>query len=123
MSNRDYEIGYGKPPMQHRFKPGHSGNARGRPRGARGFKSLVEEALEAKVTLKEGGKNRKVSVAAATLKRLVHKAVVDGDQRAIERVLVLAQQVESDRPRRAELMDDNDHEVVAAFLQRLGGEA
>ena len=29
---RDYEIGYGKPPKQTRFKPGQSGNPRGRPK-------------------------------------------------------------------------------------------
>ena len=28
-----YEVGYGKPPADHRFRKGHSGNPRGRPRG------------------------------------------------------------------------------------------
>lgn len=30
-----YEVGYGKPPLASRFKPGRSGNPRGRPRGAK----------------------------------------------------------------------------------------
>jgi len=29
----DYEIGRGKPPMHTRFKPGQSGNPKGRPKG------------------------------------------------------------------------------------------
>ena len=28
-----YAVGYAKPPVDSQFKPGHSGNARGRPRG------------------------------------------------------------------------------------------
>ena len=28
----DYEVGYGKPPKHSRFKPGQSGNPKGRPR-------------------------------------------------------------------------------------------
>jgi len=30
-TRRDYEVGYGKPPRDTRFKEGQSGNPRGRP--------------------------------------------------------------------------------------------
>ena len=30
-----YEVGYGKPPEASRFKPGRSGNPKGRPRGSK----------------------------------------------------------------------------------------
>jgi hypothetical protein len=30
-NERDYEVGYGKPPRHTRFKSGQSGNPRGRP--------------------------------------------------------------------------------------------
>ena len=29
----DYAVGYGKPPQHSRFKPGRSGNPKGRPKG------------------------------------------------------------------------------------------
>ena len=32
----NYDVGYGKPPAEHRFKKGQSGNPRGRPRRPRG---------------------------------------------------------------------------------------
>ena len=35
----DYEVGYGKPPHHTRFKPGVSGNPRGRPKDA---KNLID---------------------------------------------------------------------------------
>jgi Family of unknown function (DUF5681) len=28
----DYQVGYRRPPVEHRFKPGQSGNLKGRPR-------------------------------------------------------------------------------------------
>ncbi len=31
----DFKVGYAKPPVEHRFKKGQSGNAKGRPRGAK----------------------------------------------------------------------------------------
>ena len=44
---RDYEVGYGKPPSHTRFKPGESGNPRGRPRGSRNAQpSFSEERIK-----------------------------------------------------------------------------
>ena len=42
---RDYEVGYGKPPRHTRFTKGQSGNPRGRPPGAKNLKTLLSEAL------------------------------------------------------------------------------
>lgn len=36
-----YEVGYGKPPAEHRFVKGRSGNPRGRPKGAKNKSSQV----------------------------------------------------------------------------------
>ena len=37
-NERDYEVGYGKPPPHTRFVKGQLGNSRGRPRGAKNMK-------------------------------------------------------------------------------------
>ena len=37
----DYQVGYGKPPIETRFKSGQSGNPRGRPKGAKNKTSRI----------------------------------------------------------------------------------
>jgi hypothetical protein len=52
----DYDVGYGKTPIETRFKPGQSGNPCGRPKGAKTKKSIIpaknEERLK-QVVLEE----------------------------------------------------------------------
>lgn len=42
-----YVVGYGKPPAEHRFKKGASGNPRGRPKGAKNQPSRREHGVKA----------------------------------------------------------------------------
>ena len=86
----DYEVGYGKPPEQSRFKPGQSGNPKGRPKGVRNFKTDVQTTLKAPVKVIRGGKPRNVSTQEASLLRLREKAL-GGDARALDRLLGFAQ--------------------------------
>ncbi len=88
-SGGEYEVGYGKPPKQTRFRPGHSGNPKGRPKGVRNFKMDVQATLRAPVRLTREGRAHRVSTQEAALLRLREKAL-GGDVRALERLLALA---------------------------------
>ncbi|MEQ9015743.1 MAG: DUF5681 domain-containing protein [Marinovum algicola] len=90
MTDEDYDVGYGKPPLHSRFKPGQSGNPRGRPKGVANFKTDVAETLKAPVPVKTNGRTRTVSTQRALLLRLREKAL-KGDRHALDFLLTLAQ--------------------------------
>lgn len=114
----DYKVGYGRPPEEHRFKPGRSGNPKGRAKGAKGFKSDLKAALEAPVHLTEGGIKRKITTQAAAIKRLVERAVGKGDLRALEKLLGFAQQLETEGPPEPALLEPQDAALITDFLSR-----
>jgi hypothetical protein len=70
-----YGIGYGKPPKHTRFRPGQSGNPRGRPKAIKSAGVALNDALEAKVKLRGNGKERGVSSLDAYFIRVVMDAI------------------------------------------------
>lgn len=83
---RDYQVGRGRPPKNAQFRPGQSGNPRGRPKGARSFKTDLMEVLKTPVEVTEGGKPKRISTQRASLLRLKEKAL-KGNERALDRLL------------------------------------
>jgi hypothetical protein len=77
-----YEVGKGRPPQQTRWKPGQSGNPRGRPRGAKNLMTIFHEELEQKYQIEERGKLRTMSGRELIVKRLVSQAL-KGDFKAL----------------------------------------
>jgi hypothetical protein len=60
-----YSVGYCRPPLHTRFKPGQAGNPKGRPRARKNVRTIVENALKEPVKLTSGDKPRIVSKAEA----------------------------------------------------------
>ena len=75
-------------PRSTRFRPGQSGNPRGRPKGARSLRGLVASALGERVEAKENGRRRRITKLEAAVKQLVNRAA-SGDQRATQFVFAL----------------------------------
>ena len=88
-----YEVGYGKPPKHTQFKPGQSGNRKGRPKGTQNFTTIARHRLAQPVVVREGAKVRKVSALDASFARLIEQAL-RGDHRALKLLLDVAQSIE-----------------------------
>ncbi len=89
-SDPENPVGYGKPPAENRFRKGQSGNPSGRPRGTQNFRTDVREELDQPVNVREEGSLKTVSSQRAAVKKL-RAIALSGDQRALERWLVLAE--------------------------------
>jgi len=89
MADKSDKVGYGRPPVHSRFKPGQSGNPPGRPKGTLNFTTDLKRTLQAPVTLNDGRKTRRVTTQEAALLRLAEKAL-KGDPRALEKLVSLS---------------------------------
>ena len=78
-----HEVGYGKPPRAHQFKPGQSGNPKGRRPGSRSLAALLAQELDQLITIKENSATRRISKRQATAKQLANKITL-GDPRTLK---------------------------------------
>ena len=79
----DYEVGYGRPPKHTQFKPGQSGNPKGRPRGSKSVRTVLSEALNRKIPVRDERGRRMVTVLEAFTHRVTSEAL-KGEPRAIK---------------------------------------
>ena len=89
-NHQAYEVGYGKPPKAKRFKPGTSGNLKGRPKGKKSrhnsadthaMMALFFAESDRKVAVTENNTVKNISMAQAVIRSLAVKAAT-GDHRA-----------------------------------------
>jgi hypothetical protein len=72
----DYEIGYGKPPKMFRFKPGVSGNPKGRRKRKRTpLAEIIRRVLSTPVQIQEKGRVKTTTYAELVLKGLIDRAI------------------------------------------------
>jgi hypothetical protein len=93
LANRDapgYDIGYGKPPKDHQFQPGQSGNPRGRPKGAKNMATIIREELNTRVSIRTGDTVRTVSKIHASIIVATNRAL-KGDVRAFQTIIKLVE--------------------------------
>lgn len=109
MPPRDYEVGYGKPPSHTQFKPGKSGNPKGRPRRSRNrppslseerIKSLIIEEAYRTVPVVERGRRVNIPMAAAVLRAVAMNAA-KGNNRAATLFTTLLSKTEAENKKLA----------------------
>jgi Family of unknown function (DUF5681) len=106
-----YKVGYGKPPKARQFKPGQSGNPKGRPKGSRNsmpktavlerLNSLVLEEAYRSIQIRDGATLLKMPALQAALRSLSLQAA-QGKQGAQRMLLELVSLVEAENRRNRE---------------------
>lgn len=134
-TTEDYEVGYGKPPKNTRFRKGVSGNPSGRRKKVRNLDAELSKELNASIIVNNGGKRKRISKLQGILKQLANKAL-NGDIRAarivlahyqqvLERVALLEAQQPSDirtiHPK--ELTNEQLTWIIAQELKKMEGES
>jgi hypothetical protein len=88
-----YKVGPGCPPKEYQFKPGQSGNPKGAKRKpppiALDLKAALERALNEKVKIKQGERERTVTMATAGIEQLVAQ-YARGDRHARRDLITLS---------------------------------
>ena len=116
----DYEVGYGKPPRNTRFKKGQSGNPRGRAPGVKNLKTLLIDTLNEPVVVTENGGRRTISKRQAIIKQLVNQSA-KADLRATKILLDILQEIERTEPAPSETSSFGpaDEKVIEQLKARL----
>jgi len=112
-----YEVGFGRPPVATRFKPGNRGNPRGRPKRKKTVNELLEEALNEKVRMLVNGRQKTMTKQQVILHNLVNGAA-RGDHKAIQTLFSLKARYQDSAAtviNPAEL-DANDRQIIEDFL-------
>ena len=117
----DCDVGYKKPPKRTQFKPGQSGNPRGRPKGTKNLKTDLAEALAEKVVIREGDAPRQVSKQRALIMSQLNRAI-KGDARSATLITSLMMRVlgaDEDVVDISEVLHEDDLAIVEAFKARV----
>jgi hypothetical protein len=110
----DDGVGYGRPPRHSRFKPGESGNPRGRPRRPSNFiEDLRNELAEETQSTSRGAS---ITKQRALVRGLV-EAAISGNTRALGLLVpVLARSADS--PEEDEALSPRDREIIDSYVDR-----
>ena len=124
LKSSPYKVGYGRPPKATQFKPGKSGNPKGRPKGPKSVGAVLNDILHRRIEVTENGETRRIPVLVVMLRRLANEAV-RSDPRALKLMLSLMDRY-TEAPEvgpQLEEMLAEDREILMRFLHQPAGSA
>ena len=80
------EVGYGRPPKHTRFRPGHSGNPKGRPPKSKNTKTMLKDLLYEQVSVQRGQQRARMTRLEVMILATLKKATA-GESRAYRNIM------------------------------------
>jgi hypothetical protein len=111
------QIGYGKPPRAHQFRPGQSGNPKGRPKGSKNEATILHDLLHRRVEMRDGGRARKITVFEAILLRFTEDAL-KGNTKTATFLFNRYAALQGGETQTVDDLNEDDHEILEAFIRR-----
>lgn len=81
--NRDYEVGYGRPPKHSRFKKGQSGNPSGRPKEPTTFLESLNKHFSDTIKVTKNGREYKITTLSALSQKYIN-LLLSGDPKMLK---------------------------------------
>jgi Family of unknown function (DUF5681) len=120
-SDAGYAVGYGRPPTHTRFKPGQSGNPRGRRKGLRNVRTVLEETLNQRITVRDGNGTRSLTKLDGVILTMVNGAL-KGNSKDLAAFITLIRSLgltdETPEAPKSEPVTADDEAVIADYFQR-----
>lgn len=91
------KVGYGRPPVASRFKPGQSGNPSGKRKARPSLSQRLDRILAEIVPVTEGGKSKRMPKEEVFLRQLVTRAIA-GDRQSARLILDYLQRRQESAP-------------------------
>jgi hypothetical protein len=119
--NREpYTVGYCRPPLHSRFKPGQSGNPKGRAKGSQNLRTIVKQVSNEQILTREGDRPRRMSRMEALVRTTFTRAF-KGDPKALASLIMLWRQIgltEIDETTTELVQGPEYAAIIADFLAR-----
>jgi uncharacterized protein DUF5681 len=115
----NYSVGNRRPPRETRFKPGQSGNPRGKAKGASGIAAQIKKQLQRKITVTENGRKRRLTLQEVMLASFAAKAA-KGDLKSAEFLIRMQEKYQDSAVRAFDIVSlpAEDRELIDAYFAR-----
>jgi len=123
IAERNYEVGYCKPPNRTQFSKGISGNRAGRPRGSGAARKSLMEILVEKMPVRKGDRIVNLSIYEVLVTNLVNQAMSGNSKLALKLFqLIPYEEIKKQMPNRYVIAKDMDvNEATEVYLRMVRG--